>query len=518
MKITYLGDTVAAEIRTAMAASTASTSGGGSGGGGGGVGPSATIFAAAESVLFEYLSIQAYSGFLASRQFSELPAEYLANVVAQNEAREREEAERIAMEDAAWEIAEAHAQHAQQDQGSNGAQNGHQSQRSGGAGHKDSVGSASDSNRRDSSVPGGGGGALGSLGVVSVNNAPRLTPAELRAKQVTMWESVTLELVLDDPCALARFKHFSLRMRCAENLLFYLACEEFRYIPSSSYLRVVANKIVQTYIRNAKQQVNLPGWIVREIEENLAACSTNAGGAAGSSSSGVGPSKKLFLSASTAIFRLMAADTFPRFLSSPEYRAFFEVDLPSRLISQSRWQKIKNGDLSGAAAGSGSAAVLPPRGTIIAPIRSTLSSKAMALSWIDSEGEARMSLFGRPSAAAALAHKQAMAEVTKAQRAAPSSGGNVRRMSAQRLQPIAGAGSSTPVVAAQLLPSNAAISMAAASKPTTYRLSYVGAAGLGLPAQTSQSADAAVSANPVPARKGSTIAEGDVTLEIDEDE
>ena len=285
---------------------------------------------------------------------------------------------------------------------------------------------------------------------------------------------------------------------------------------------MVANKIVQTYIRQAKQQVNLPGHIYREIEENLAACSntgagTGATGTAGSSSSGVAPSKKLFLSASTAIFRLMAADTFPRFLSSPEYRAYFEVDLPSRLIQQSRWQKLKKGDLSG----GGSLAVLPPRGTILAPIRSALSSKAMALSWIDGEGEARMSLFGRPSAAAALAHKHAMAEVAKQQRAAPSGGpAHVRRLSAQRLQPVVatGAGSSTPVVAAALLPSNAALSMSAASKPTTYRLSYVGAGGLGLDGAAGASTAASVAAAHPPARKGSTIAEGDVMLEIDEEE
>ena len=51
-------------------------------------------------------------------------------------------------------------------------------------------------------------------------------------------------------------------------------------------------------------QVNLPSHIYKEIEEGLAR-----------------PSKRLFFSAQQVIFRLMNADTFPKFLQGPEYRA-----------------------------------------------------------------------------------------------------------------------------------------------------------------------------------------------------
>ena len=52
-----------------------------------------------------------------------------------------------------------------------------------------------------------------------------------------------------------------------------------------------------------RQEVNLPGHIVKDIEAGLGQ-----------------PSKKLFVAAQSVIWRLINADTFPKFLQSPEYK------------------------------------------------------------------------------------------------------------------------------------------------------------------------------------------------------
>src|SRR5206468_3698129 len=119
------------------------------------------------------------------------------------------------------------------------------------------------------------------------------------------------DLILSDPLALHRFKQFTSRTACNENLLFWCAAEEYRYIPSSSYLKLIANKIVNTYIRNAKLEVNLPGHVYKEIQDELSSGHVT---------------KKLFLSAQKVIWRLMHADTFPRFLVSPEYRSVSGIE------------------------------------------------------------------------------------------------------------------------------------------------------------------------------------------------
>lgn len=49
--------------------------------------------------------------------------------------------------------------------------------------------------------------------------------------------------------------------------------------------------------------MNLPGHIVKDIEAGLGQ-----------------PSKKLFVAAQSVIWRLINADTFPKFLQSPEYK------------------------------------------------------------------------------------------------------------------------------------------------------------------------------------------------------
>lgn len=158
--------------------------------------------------------MQQYSQFLRSRQFAELGTDLVEQVIRRNEVAEREESNRRAREEAAA--------------------------RGDGAGGMDGVLGSSLS---DGGMDGGGSGG---------GSVPLLSASALREKQHQMWTSVSLDLVLHDPLALSRLKQFATRLRCAENIAFFFAAEEYRYIPSDSYLRVIANKIVQTYIRNAK--------------------------------------------------------------------------------------------------------------------------------------------------------------------------------------------------------------------------------------------------------------------------
>ena len=290
-----------------------------------------TLFSAAESIVHEYLSVQQYAQFLKSRQFHEVEPEYIRAVVEKQQHAERAatlEAHNAALRERRASLDDVH-------DGSNASQ-----------GKKNKAG----------------------------EGERKMTSAELKEKMVKMWEHVTLELILADPLAIARFKQFCLRTACAENLFFWLACEEYRYIPSQAYLRVIASKIYSTHIvKSSRMEVNLPGHINRAIESALAH-----------------PTKKLFHDAQEVIFRLMNTGPFTMFLGSPEYRAYFE-DLEKSAETTSKWSLSK-------LFSSQPAPILPPVGTTIAAVPSRTSSRGMSLSYADGKGGQRTSLFVGSSA------------------------------------------------------------------------------------------------------------------------
>jgi regulator of G-protein signaling len=159
----------------------------------------------------------------------------------------------------------------------------------------------------------------------SVSSSKKLTAAQLESKQAEMLTNVSLDLILSDPLALSRFRGYLQRTLTVENLLFYLACEEYRHIPSDTYLKVVANKIFSVFVAaDAKQRVNLPSQIYKEIELQMQQQR---------------PTRKLFSRAQAVIFHLLVSEPFPKFLASPEYRAYFS-DLQKAAEPQSRWSKF----------------------------------------------------------------------------------------------------------------------------------------------------------------------------------
>jgi hypothetical protein len=228
MNITYLKNEVRENIKLQMDISITSN-----------------IFSDAEIVVHEYLSVQKYSEFVKSRQYTEIPVDWLTSSL-----------------------------------------------------------SISPSPSTPSAI---------------IND--KLTEGDIyRNKATKMVENVTLEDVLSDELCMKRYKEFCKKKLCQENLFFWLACEEYRYIPSNEYLRVIASKICNTYISdNAKQQVNLPASVRREIEAQLN-----------------NPTRKLFLTAQKAIYGLMECSLFINFLKAKEYQLYL-LDLKNQSKDKNGW-------------------------------------------------------------------------------------------------------------------------------------------------------------------------------------
>lgn len=134
----------------------------------------------------------------------------------------------------------------------------------------------------------------------------------------------------------------------------------------------------------------------------------------------------LFVSAQHEIYKLMLHDTFPPFLSSPEYRTYFEelsnqaneastaeaaaVAAATAATTPSKWSNLfsntssssssNSSDLTAAANNGGSGGggssdggaifQLPPVGTHVAAVRS--GKRGMSLSYMDSQGLRRTSI------------------------------------------------------------------------------------------------------------------------------
>ena len=120
---------------------------------------------------------------------------------------------------------------------------------------------------------------------------------------------------------------------CAENIYFWIDCEDFKLIPSDDYVALTARKIYQKYVKpSARNQVNLKDNIVKEIEDHLQS-----------------PKRTLFLAvrrvefitrvvliskqAQEEIAMLMEKDTFARFKESPQVRYRSSI-LPSLILGR----------------------------------------------------------------------------------------------------------------------------------------------------------------------------------------
>ncbi|KAA8589404.1 hypothetical protein FQN60_012769 [Etheostoma spectabile] len=93
-----------------------------------------------------------------------------------------------------------------------------------------------------------------------------------------------------------------------ENLLFWLACEDYRKITSKTKMTVAAKRIYTEFVQvDAPRQINIDCVTREEISENISE-----------------PAPNCFDGAQRLIYALMENDCYPRFLKSDMYQALLE--------------------------------------------------------------------------------------------------------------------------------------------------------------------------------------------------
>uniref|UniRef100_A0A8C9YFK1 Regulator of G-protein signaling 1 n=1 Tax=Sander lucioperca TaxID=283035 RepID=A0A8C9YFK1_SANLU len=93
-----------------------------------------------------------------------------------------------------------------------------------------------------------------------------------------------------------------------ENLLFWLACEDYRKITSKTKMTVAAKRIYTEFVQvDAPRQINIDCVTREEISENISQ-----------------PEPNCFDRAQRLIYGLMENDCYPRFLKSEIYQALLE--------------------------------------------------------------------------------------------------------------------------------------------------------------------------------------------------
>ncbi|CAG5863197.1 unnamed protein product [Menidia menidia] len=93
-----------------------------------------------------------------------------------------------------------------------------------------------------------------------------------------------------------------------ENLLFWLACEDYKKIPNETEMTVAAKRIYSEFVRvDAPRQINIDCVTRGEIRGNISH-----------------PAPNCFDRAQKLIYRLMENDCYPRFLKSEIYQTLLE--------------------------------------------------------------------------------------------------------------------------------------------------------------------------------------------------
>ncbi|KAM9383978.1 regulator of G-protein signaling 21-like isoform 2-T2 [Pholidichthys leucotaenia] len=104
------------------------------------------------------------------------------------------------------------------------------------------------------------------------------------------------------------FENFLRTQYSEENLLFWLACENYKKITNETEMASVANKIYTEFVQvDAPRQINIDFVTREEISENI-----------------LQPGPNCFDRAQKLIYGLMENDCYPRFLKSEIYQALVE--------------------------------------------------------------------------------------------------------------------------------------------------------------------------------------------------
>uniref|UniRef100_A0A8C9YB05 Regulator of G-protein signaling 1 n=1 Tax=Sander lucioperca TaxID=283035 RepID=A0A8C9YB05_SANLU len=126
-------------------------------------------------------------------------------------------------------------------------------------------------------------------------------------------KSLVIQFQLDCFCSLCAagqlvFEDFLRTEYSEENLLFWLACEDYRKITSKTKMTVAAKRIYTEFVQvDAPRQINIDCVTREEISENISQ-----------------PEPNCFDRAQRLIYGLMENDCYPRFLKSEIYQALLE--------------------------------------------------------------------------------------------------------------------------------------------------------------------------------------------------
>uniref|UniRef100_A0A3B4EGC9 Regulator of G-protein signaling 1 n=1 Tax=Pygocentrus nattereri TaxID=42514 RepID=A0A3B4EGC9_PYGNA len=109
------------------------------------------------------------------------------------------------------------------------------------------------------------------------------------------------------------FQEFLRSEYSEENILFWLACEDYKKIKNTSEMIITANRIYSEFVQvEAPRQINIDCGTRANITKNISEPNLNS-----------------FDTAQKLIFSLMARDCYPRFLKSEIYqsilRKWFDV-------------------------------------------------------------------------------------------------------------------------------------------------------------------------------------------------
>ncbi|RXN13962.1 structural maintenance of chromosomes 6 [Labeo rohita] len=150
---------------------------------------------------------------------------------------------------------------------------------------------------------------------------------KLNPGETLLW-SQSLENLLRSKYGTATFHTFLKSEFSDENIEFWLVCEEFKKIRSSSRLSSRAKKIFEHYIKaEAPKEINIDHVTRELIKQNVQA-----------------PTRVCFDEAQRIVYGLMERDSYPRFLRSDIYRSLLES--VSQRIKEMSKRKSSNSGLT----------------------------------------------------------------------------------------------------------------------------------------------------------------------------
>lgn len=126
-------------------------------------------------------------------------------------------------------------------------------------------------------------------------------------EEISQWSN-SLERLLASKYGTKIFQAFLKSEFSDENIEFWLVCEEYKQIGSSSRMTSRANKIFNRYIQaEAPREINIDHRTRELIRQNIGR-----------------PSSACFDDAQRIVYGLMERDSYPRFLRSDIYRALLD--------------------------------------------------------------------------------------------------------------------------------------------------------------------------------------------------